>query len=308
MDCGTKKNEYICKKNSKLTGNLTHNIMDTISNFEMLRNRLMGKKPVQVVAVEANDEHSQWAIAKAEEEGWAKVTNVKCETVEESAREAVKLVRQGKAQAIMKGIINTDVLLRAVLNKEEGLLPKGAVISHVCVMKIPGYHKLLFVTDVAVIPYPTIEQRRAMIGYAANLCHTFGISQPKVALIHCSEKPSPKFPVTDDYLTIVEECQKGAFGNAIIEGPMDLKCAIDKEAAVIKKLNSAIAGESDVLVMSDIQAGNVFYKTITHFTDAEVAVGLQGAACPISITSRSDSSLTKYNSLALACSQVADTD
>ena len=278
-------------------------IMETISNFEMLRNQLMGKEPVQVVAVEANDEHSQWAIRKAEEEGWAKITNVSSDSVEESARQAVQMVRQGKAQAIMKGIVNTDVLLRAVLNKEEGLLPKGAVISHVCVMKIPGYHKLLFVTDVAVIPYPTLEQRRAMIGYAAKLCHTFGISQPKMALIHCSEKPSPKFPVTDDYLRIVEECRQGAFGDIIIDGPTDLKCAIDKEAAIIKKLDTPIAGDSDILMMPDIQAGNVFYKTITHFTEAEVAVGLQGAACPISITSRSDSSLTKYNSLAMACAQ-----
>ena len=100
------------------------------------------------------------------------------------------------------------------------------------------------------------------------------------------------------------ECRNGLLGNTIIDGPIDLKCAIDKEAALIKKLDSPVAGDSDVLVMPDIQAGNVFYKTITTVTDAELAVGLQGAACPISITSRSDSALTKFNSLAMACSQV----
>ena len=278
--------------------------METISNFGMLRERLLGKDPVQVVAVEANDEHSQWAIHRAEEEGWAKVTNIQSDSVEESAQRAVRMVREGKAQAIMKGIVNTDVVLRAVLNKEEGLLPKGNVITHIAAMKIPCYHKLLFVTDVAVIPYPTLEQRKAMISYAITLCKVYGIEQPKVALLHCTEKVSPKFPITEDYVTIIEECRNGLFGNTIIDGPIDLKCAIDKEAALIKKLDSPVAGDSDVLVMPDIQAGNVFYKTITTVTDAELAVGLQGAACPISITSRSDSALTKFNSLAMACSQV----
>ena len=278
--------------------------METISNLGMLRERLLGKEPVQVVAVEANDEHSQWAIHRAEEEGWAKVTNIQSDSVEESAQRAVRMVREGKAQAIMKGIVNTDVVLRAVLNKEEGLLPKGNVITHIAAMKIPCYHKLLFVTDVAVIPYPTLEQRKAMINYAITLCKVYGIEQPKVALLHCTEKVSPKFPITEDYVTIIEECRNGLFGNTIIDGPIDLKCAIDKEAALIKKLDSPVAGDSDVLVMPDIQAGNVFYKTITTVTDAELAVGLQGAACPISITSRSDSALTKFNSLAMACSQV----
>lgn len=278
--------------------------METISNFGMLRERLLGKDPVQVVAVEANDEHSQWAIHRAEEEGWAKVTNIQSDIVEESAQRAVRMVREGKAQAIMKGIVNTDVVLRAVLNKEEGLLPKGNVITHIAAMKIPCYHKLLFVTDVAVIPYPTLEQRKAMINYAITLCKVYGIEQPKVALLHCTEKVSPKFPITEDYVTIIEECRNGLLGNTIIDGPIDLKCAIDKEAALIKKLDSPVAGDSDVLVMPDIQAGNVFYKTITTVTDAELAVGLQGAACPISITSRSDSALTKFNSLAMACGQV----
>jgi phosphate butyryltransferase len=278
--------------------------METISNFGMLRERLLGKEPVQVVAVEANDEHSQWAIHRAEEEGWAKVINIQSDSVEESAQRAVRMVREGKAQAIMKGIVNTDVVLRAVLNKEEGLLPKGNVITHIAAMKIPCYHKLLFVTDVAVIPYPTLEQRKAMINYAITLCKVYGIEQPKVALLHCTEKVSPKFPITEDYVTIIEECRNGLLGNTIVDGPIDLKCAIDKEAALIKKLDSPVAGDSDVLVMPDIQAGNVFYKTITTVTDAELAVGLQGAACPISITSRSDSALTKFNSLAMACGQV----
>ena len=295
---------YICKRIQSCSNHVENN-MEAISNFGILRESLKGKEPIKVVVVEANDEHSQWAIRRAEEEGWAKVVNVHCDTVEESAAKAVRMVRQGEAQAIMKGIVNTDVLLKAVLNKEEGLLPKGAVISHISAMKLPSYHKLLFITDVAVIPYPTLEQRRAMIQYAVNLCKVYGIEQPKVALIHCTEKISPKFPVTEDYAQLIEDCRNGMFGPAILGGPIDLKCAIDKEAAIIKKLDTPVAGDSDVLMMPDIQAGNVFYKTVTTITDAEVAVGLQGAACPISITSRSDSEVTKYNSLAMACAQVA---
>lgn len=295
---------YICKRIQSCSNHVENN-MEAISNFGILRESLKGKEPIKVVAVEANDEHSQWAIRRAEEEGWAKVVNVHCDTVEESAAKAVRMVRQGEAQAIMKGIVNTDVLLKAVLNKEEGLLPKGAVISHISAMKLPSYHKLLFITDVAVIPYPTLEQRRAMIQYAVNLCKVYGIEQPKVALIHCTEKISPKFPVTEDYAQLIEDCKSGMFGPAILGGPIDLKCAIDKEAAIIKKLDTPVAGDSDVLMMPDIQAGNVFYKTVTTITDAEVAVGLQGAACPISITSRSDSEVTKYNSLAMACAQAA---
>ncbi len=277
--------------------------MNLITDFGELTQRLKTLGKCRVVAVEANDEHSQEAIKKATSEGWAEVTNMHCATVEESAAAAVHMICQGEADVIMKGIVNTDVLLRAILNKEEGLLPPGNVLSHVSAFKIPTYHKILFMSDPAVIPYPTLEQRIAMIRYCIRLCHVYGIEQPRIAMIHCTEKVSPKFPITEDYQTIVDMCKNGEFGNAIIDGPLDLKCAVCKESADIKGINSPLEGNSDVVIMPDIEAANVFYKTMTAFTAAKLAVGLQGAACPISITSRSDSADTKYNSLAMACLQ-----
>lgn len=257
--------------------------------------------------MEAIDDHSREAIERAEQEGWAEVKNIHLSSVEESAAEAVRCIRRGEAEVVMKGILNTDVLLRAIINKdnrEEGLLPVGNVLSHVSAMQIPAYHKMLFMSDAAVIPFPTLEQRIAMIRYVIQLCRVYGIDQPRIALIHCTEKVSPKFPITLDYQKIVEMCQAGEFDNAIIDGPSDLKCAVDKESADIKGIKSPLEGNADAVIMPDIEAANVYYKAITAFTDTKLAVGLQGTSCPVTLTSRADSAETKYNSLAMACLQV----
>ena len=277
-----------------------------IKDFSELTQRLKNGKCCRVVAIEAIDDHSKEAIEKAESEGWAQVTNIHLSTVVESAAEAVRMIHRGEAEVVMKGILNTDVLLRAIINKdnrEEGLLPVGNVLSHVSAMRIPAYHKMLFMSDAAVIPYPTFEQRIAMIRYVIRLCNLYGIEQPRIALIHCTEKVSPKFPITLDYQKIVEMCQAGEFGNAIIDGPSDLKCAVDKESADIKGIHSPLEGNADAVIMPDIEAANVYYKAITAFTDTRLAVGLQGTSCPVTLTSRADSAETKYNSLAMACLQ-----
>lgn len=277
-----------------------------IKDFSELTQRLKNGKCCRVVAIEAIDDHSKEAIERAESEGWAQVTNIHLSTVEESAAEAVRMIHRGEAEVVMKGILNTDVLLRAIINKdnrEEGLLPVGNVLSHVSAMRIPAYHKMLFMSDAAVIPYPTFEQRIAMIRYVIRLCNLYGIEQPRIALIHCTEKVSPKFPITLDYQKIVEMCQAGEFGNAIIDGPSDLKCAVDKESADIKGIHSPLEGNADAVIMPDIEAANVYYKAITAFTDTHLAVGLQGTSCPVTLTSRADSAETKYNSLAMACLQ-----
>lgn len=274
--------------------------MKTIRDFNELSERLKGSgRRVRVAAVEGTDEHSQEAIHRAESEGWVEVKNLHLGTIEESARRAVQMIREGEADVIMKGIINTDVLLRAIINKEEGILPKGNILSHISVMQIPHYHKLLFMSDAAVIPFPTLEQRQAVIRYCTEMCRIYGIEQPRIALIHCNEKVSEKFPVTLDY----SELKTMNFAPAIVDGPMDVKCAVNSEAAKIKHIDSPIDGDADVLIMPDIEAANVYYKTLTAFTDTRLAVGLVGAACPVSLTSRGDSSDTKYNSLAMACLQ-----
>lgn len=219
----------------------------------------------------------------------------------DASAKAVELVRNGRTQVLMKGFVNTDVLLRAVLNKETGILPKGRILTHVTAAKISTYHKLLFFTDPAVIPYPTQEQRMAQIEYIADMCHKFHIPQPKISLIHCTEKVDERhFPFTEGYLELKQMAKDGKFGNCIVDGPLDLKTSCSAEALHAKKLESPIGGDADALIFPDIEAGNVFYKAITLFAQTETAAVLQGTLAPVVLPSRGDTVKSKFYSLALA--------
>lgn len=245
-------------------------------------------------------ERSRIPQSQVLEEHAAHVSYVEAATPDEAARQAVALVREGKADVLMKGLINTDNLLRAVLNKEEGILPRGRVLTHIAAAQMPGHERLLFFSDAAVIPYPTHEQRLAQVGYMASLCHAFGIEEPRIALNHCSEKVNEKFPHTVGYAEIRQRAEQGEWGKAIVDGPLDVLTAFDTEACKVKGIQSPIAGKADALIFPDIEAGNAFYKTLTCFAGAEIAGMLQGAACPVVLSSRGDSPLSKYYSLAMA--------
>lgn len=298
--------------------------MKPIRDFNQLTAYLKTlKKRKRVVVVFPHDDHSEYAIAKALEEGFAEfilvgnsalidkfpvykkfheyVSVVHREDVDEAAREAVRIARAGEADILMKGIINTDNMLRAVLDKEKGLLPPGKVLTHLAIMQIPSYHKLLFFSDAAVIPRPTLQQRIEMIWYAIHACHNFGIEQPRISLIHCTEKVSSKFPHSLDYVNIVELAEAGEFGNVIIDGPLDVMTSCERESGSIKGIASPIEGDADVLIFPNIESANVFYKTVALFAKGEMAGALQGTICPVVVTSRSDSGLSKYYSLAMAC-------
>ncbi|MDE6300925.1 MAG: phosphate butyryltransferase [Muribaculaceae bacterium] len=218
-----------------------------------------------------------------------------------AAARAVALVREGRADVLMKGLLNTDNLLRAILNKEHGILSPGSVLTHVTATQIPGVDRLIMFSDAAVIPFPTAEQRVAMVAAVAKVCRGLGISSPRIALIHCSEKTSPKFPVTADYAMLREMCAAGAFGSAVVDGPMDVKTACDPHSGAVKGIDSPIAGMADGLIFPDIEAGNVFYKTVTCFSHALNAGMLVGASSPVVLPSRSDDTESKLTSLALAC-------
>ncbi len=298
--------------------------MEPIRNFDQLTAHLKDlnqRKRIAVVC--ANDENTEYAIQRALEEGIASflmigdtsklekytflkdypeyVSYIDIKDSDEAAREAVRIIREGGADILMKGIINTDNLLRAILNKEQGLLPKGKVLTHLAVMQIPTYDKLLFFSDAAVIPRPTLEQRIDMIWYAIHACHHFGIEQPRISLIHCTEKVSEKFPHSVDYAHIVEMAKAGEFGNAIIDGPLDVKTSCEKTSGNIKGIVSPINGEADVLIFPNIESGNAFYKAVSLFSHADMAGLLQGPICPVVLPSRSDSGLSKYYSIAMAC-------
>lgn len=303
--------------------------MEMIRTFDQLTAHLQSlcrRKRVAVVC--ASDPNTEYAIARALRENIAeflmigdsasleKYTTLKqyapyVHVIHEpdpdaAARRAVSIVREGGADILMKGIINTDNLLHAILDKTHGLLPAGKLLTHLAVMQIPTYHKLLFFSDAAVIPRPSLQQRIEMIGYAIRACHHFGIKQPRIALIHCTEKVSVKFPHSLDYVNIVELAEAGEFGDVIIDGPLDVKTACEKTSGDIKGIVSPINGEADVLIFPNIEAGNAFYKAVSLFAHADMAGVLQGPVCPVVLPSRSDSGLSKYYSLAMACLMAED--
>ncbi|MDE5625607.1 MAG: phosphate butyryltransferase, partial [Muribaculaceae bacterium] len=228
------------------------------------------------------------------------VTSVDASDSRDAAAKAVALVKAGEASILMKGLVNTDDLLRAVLNKEAGILPAGTLLTHITVSELPEMDHLLFFSDVAVIPYPTLEQRERMIELDLALVRKFGVSRPKVALIHFTEKVNPKFPNSVDYQTIVERASQGAYGEMVAAGPMDVKTAVDLHSAQVKGIESEVCGNADLLIFPNIESGNTFYKTLSYFTKAKMAGILLGPSAPVVLPSRSDSADSKYNSLALA--------
>lgn len=278
--------------------------MKTIQTFKELHQLVSTSgKHRRIVAVKPEDEATCEALRQAEEEGLADIIRIHDDLPERAAEKAVTLIRRGDADVLMKGLIGTDILLRAILNKVSGLLPEGRVLSHLSVAEIPTYPKLLFFTDVAVIPYPTQKQRIAQIQYATHVCHQMGIREPRVALIHCAEHGGRQFPFVDGYQDIKRMAAAGDFGRCIVDGPIDVKSACSLQALQAKGIISPLNGESDVLIMPDIEAGNAFYKAMTLFAKARTAGILWGTQCPVVVPSRGDNAEAKFNSIifALAC-------
>lgn len=220
--------------------------------------------------------------------------------VQEATEEAVRLVKSGECDILMKGLVNTDVILRVILNKERGLLPQGRILTYNALLNIPNHHKLVFFTDPAVIPAPTKEQRIEMIKYALEAARKFGIESPKVALLHATEKPSPKIAYMQDYMDILELWKEGFFGDCIIDGPMDAFLALDKERGAIKNVPTPILGEADILMFTDFAAANSFYKGLVSFAGAQMAGLLQGTEKPVVLTSRSENTESKFYSICMA--------
>ncbi len=225
---------------------------------------------------------------------------INCPEVMDATVEAVRLVKSGECDVLMKGLVNTDVVLREVLNKERGLLPPGRVLTYNALLNIPGYHKLVFFTDPAVIPAPTKDQRIEMIKYSLESARKFGIESPNVALIHATEKANPKIAFMQDYVDIIQMWKDGYFGECTIDGPMDAFLALDKERGAIKNVPSPILGDADILMFPDFAAANSFYKGLVSFAGAGMAGMLQGTEKPVVLTSRSDDTMSKFNSICMA--------
>ena len=214
---------------------------------------------------------------------------------------AVKAVVSGECQVLMKGMVSTDKYMRGILNKEWGLLPQGTVLSHVTVLEVPAYHKLLVVSDVAVLPCPSLEQKKQIAKYLIQTANNLGIEQPKVALLAPSEQLLPKVVSSVEAKELSDLGQAGELGNALFQGPLALDVAIDEESVKIKKLTGPVAGDADCMLFPNLESGNVFFKACSKFGGAELAAMVAGPTAPCVLTSRGDSTKTKLYSIALAC-------
>ncbi len=221
--------------------------------------------------------------------------------VEKAALTAVKLVHDGEADMYMKGLLESKTFLRSVLNKEVGLRT-GKMLSHVCVFQIKGINRLLFLTDVAFLPYPTLEDKEQIINYVVKVCNACGVMNPKVAPLAAVEVVNPKMPVTVEADQLTKWNEEGRIKNCIVDGPLSMDLAIDPAAAKHKPgaEKRKIVGDADVLLFPDIHAGNLVYKTIVHLCEFKNGCILMGTKAPAILTSRSDSTETKVNSIALA--------
>lgn len=213
---------------------------------------------------------------------------------------AVQMIRQKEGDLIMKGLISTDKFIKAILDKENGLMEPGNILSHVTVIQNPNYHKLMIVSDVAVLPLPDLGQKVQLIRYMVKTANALGISLPKVAVIAPSEQLLMQLESSKDAAFLTTMGQRKQITGCIIDGPLALDIAIDKESAGIKGIKGEVAGDADCLLFPNLDAGNVFYKTNMKLAKAESAAMLVGAKVPVVLTSRGDSTLTKQYSIALA--------
>lgn len=294
-----------------------------IKNFEELRERVLEREPKTVVVACAHDEHSLEAVFRANEDGFlnyillgkkneildlskklnhaideSKVINV--DTDEESASLAIEMVREGKADFVQKGIMQTATILRAAVNKQTGI-GMGRPMSLVALVDIEKYHKIVGITDGGMVMYPDLDMKKAIISNTVDMFRDFGYEEPKVAALCALEIVNPKMPETVEARQLQEMGEAGEFGKAIVCGPISMDVAVSKEAAEIKKVDNPVAGDSDIMLVPSIYAGNMLVKAMLEFANARMAGVVLGAKCPMAINSRSASFEEKYYSLVACC-------
>jgi phosphate butyryltransferase len=223
-------------------------------------------------------------------------SDVKCVSM------AVAAVASGEADVLMKGLVSTDKYMRGILNKEAGLFPPKGTLSHVTVIELPGYSKLLCMSDPAVIPAPDFKQKTTLIKYLAQTANALGIACPKIACIAPSEQVLPSVLSSTEAAILAKMGDRGQLGRVIVDGPLSLDVALYKEVAEEKNVKgSAVAGDADCLLFPNIESANVFFKSATHLGGSEMAAMVVGTKVPCVLTSRGDTAQTKLYSIALAC-------
>ncbi len=294
-----------------------------ITRLNQLLGELQNQHKMRLVAAYANDDHTIEACFEAVKNNLVDAILIGDQQLIESicqdkqiplesftiinepidfraAEKAVELINNGEADVLMKGLVSTEKYMRAILNKEKGLMPPKAILSHVAVIDNPNYHKLMVVGDVAVIPAPDIHEKVAIANYLIATAHALGIEKPKLAVIGAAETVSTKLPSSIDAAVLSKMAERGQLKNAYVDGPLALDLAIDAESARIKKITNPVAGDADCLLFPNLESGNVFYKTNTKLMNVSVAAIVAGAKVPCILSSRGDSAQTKLFSIALA--------
>lgn len=293
-----------------------------LKNFEAIKEKTYKNSKRYIGVVVAQDKHTLEAVAHAVRDNivepvlygqvdeinslWKVIAPdllvpeiVMCENDEQSIRNALNDTRSGKLDCLMKGHIETGTLMKAVVNHDTGIR-KNKVLSAVALVDSPYYHKIFALTDIALVTYPNLEQKQAVLQNAVELMHALDVPNPKVGVLAAVEKENPKMPETVDAAVLKEKNCKGEISGCIVEGPISLDLCVDPEAARIKNFQSDVAGDPDILVVPDIVAGNLMVKTLTCLGNASSFGVVVGATVPIIITSRSSSSKDKYRSIVLA--------
>ncbi|MCD4829906.1 MAG: bifunctional enoyl-CoA hydratase/phosphate acetyltransferase [Candidatus Cloacimonetes bacterium] len=212
---------------------------------------------------------------------------------------AVDMVNSGDADFIMKGLISSDKYLKALLNKKRGLIDPGSILAHIAVIEVPSYHKLLIISDVAIIPQPDLAQKVQIAKNLIHTAHNIGIDNPKIAVVAPTEKVNPRIESSVHAALLTKMSQRGQIEGGVIDGPLALDLAIDAESCRIKGIKSSVAGDADCILMPNLDAGNVFYKSLTKLGGAESAAVVMGTRKPSLLTSRGDSARSKLYSIAL---------
>lgn len=295
----------------------------SITKLDQMFEELTDKSKKRLVAAFANDSHTIQAISKAIDLGLVEgilvgdedLINKNCiaenidvnkfRIVDEkqeinAAARAVSLINQGKGDILMKGLISTDKYLKAILNKENGLIDPGEILTHITVIESSNYHKLLIVSDVAINPLPDLNEKIEITKHLIHAAHSLKIDRPKLAVLSASEQVLPKIQSSTDAAIISKMAERRQIKGAIIDGPLALDVAIDKESVKIKKLKSEVAGDADCILFPNIESGNVFYKTNTKLAGCKLGAIVAGARVPVVLSSRGDSIDIKLYSIALA--------
>lgn len=295
----------------------------SITKLDQVIELVKSKPRKRLIAAYANDSHTIEAVNNAVDMGIVDATLVGDEQVIASvckelnidvakftivhepvdvkaAAKACDIINNGGGDILMKGLLPTDKYMRAILNKEKGLCPPNAVLTHVAVIENPAYHKLLVVSDCAIILAPDLKQKQMILKTLVSTAKAIGIEKPKVALIAATEQMSAGMQACVDAAIISKMADRGQLSGGEVEGPLSIDIALDKEAAEIKKMKSPVAGDADCLLFPNIESANVFYKCCTKFNKAEIGAFVAGAKVPCVLSSRGDTSLTKLYSIAIA--------